>query len=78
MDVNVKFNSADAFEFTPELSCLDMCRVRLLHGWLIDPEDTVMFESFAKMSYNQLVDFIIASQSHGTEVSLPCLPTSFW
>uniref|UniRef100_A0A7S3E8W5 MINDY deubiquitinase domain-containing protein n=2 Tax=Rhodosorus marinus TaxID=101924 RepID=A0A7S3E8W5_9RHOD len=63
IDVNVRFNAPDAFEFTPELSCFDMCRVRLLHGWLVDPQDPYSFDSFAKLTYNQLVDLIITASS---------------
>lgn len=73
IDVNVRFNAPDAFEFTPELSCFDMCRVRLLHGWLVDPQDPYSFDSFAKLTYNQLVDLIITASSsdqYGRLVSL--------
>mmetsp|Transcript_17266 Transcript_17266/g.70111 ORF Transcript_17266/g.70111 Transcript_17266/m.70111 type:complete len:136 (+) Transcript_17266:556-963(+) len=40
-----------------------MCRVRLLHGWLVDPQDPYSFDSFAKLTYNQLVDLIITASS---------------
>eukprot|EP00188_Purpureofilum_apyrenoidigerum_P001692 Plantae.Rhodophyta-Purpureofilum_apyrenoidigerum.ctg19549.p1 GENE.Plantae.Rhodophyta-Purpureofilum_apyrenoidigerum.ctg19549~~Plantae.Rhodophyta-Purpureofilum_apyrenoidigerum.ctg19549.p1 ORF type:complete len:386 (+),score=69.90 Plantae.Rhodophyta-Purpureofilum_apyrenoidigerum.ctg19549:466-1623(+) len=59
IDVNTKFHAPDAFEFTPELSCFDLCHVRLLHGWLVDPEEKFAYDNFARMSYNQLVDHII-------------------
>mmetsp|Transcript_1633 Transcript_1633/g.4906 ORF Transcript_1633/g.4906 Transcript_1633/m.4906 type:complete len:384 (+) Transcript_1633:173-1324(+) len=63
IDVNTKFYSPDAFEFTPELSCFDLCHVRLLHGWLVDPDEKFATENFAKMSYNQLVDHVIVVKS---------------
>lgn len=34
-----KFNSADAFESTAALTAFDALGVRLLHGWLRDPQD---------------------------------------
>lgn len=41
LDVNVRFNGVDQVEFTPELAPFDVLHVRVLHGWVIDPEDAV-------------------------------------
>lgn len=38
VDVNVGFTSIDAFEFTQETVIFDLLDVRLLHGWLVDPQ----------------------------------------
>ena len=56
IDVNVKFDSVEGFEYTPELSLFDLAQVSLVHGWVIDPQDTVLFELVADLSYNQLVE----------------------
>ena len=38
VDVNVRFNSIRGFEFTQETVIFDLLDVRLLHGWLVNPE----------------------------------------
>ena len=38
IDVNVGFTSVRAFEFTQETVIFDLLDVRLLHGWLVDPQ----------------------------------------
>lgn len=40
LDVNVRFKSVRGFEFTEEMAAFDMSGITLLHGWLLDPEDT--------------------------------------
>lgn len=56
VDVNVKFNSVTGFEYTADLAMFDMAGVRLLHGWLIDPQDRVLAELVGDMTYNQIVE----------------------
>lgn len=56
VDVNVKFNSVRGFEYTADLAMFDMAGVRLLHGWLIDPQDKVLTELVGDMTYNQIVE----------------------
>ena len=38
LDVNVRFNQTDAFEFSEDLVIFDLLGIRLLHGWLVDPQ----------------------------------------
>lgn len=41
LDVNVKFTGGIRdFEPTPEMSIFDLFNLNLVHGWLIDPQDT--------------------------------------
>ena len=56
IDVNVRFNSVEGFEYTPELSLFDLAQVRLLHGWVVDPQDTFLSELIGDLTYNQLVE----------------------
>ena len=56
IDINVKFNSVDGFEYTPELSLFDLARVRVLHGWVVDPQDNILSDLVGDLSYNQLVE----------------------
>lgn len=59
LDVNVRFKSPESFEFTPELGVFDLAGVTLLHGWLLDPQDTVTSAVVSSKSYNQLVEKLV-------------------
>jgi len=63
IDVNVKFKSITAFEFTSECMLFDFCNARVVHGWLVDPQDEEMYKFVHTMSYNQLVEKQIQLQS---------------
>eukprot|EP01111_Echinosteliopsis_oligospora_P010256 TRINITY_DN315_c0_g2_i2.p1 TRINITY_DN315_c0_g2~~TRINITY_DN315_c0_g2_i2.p1 ORF type:complete len:423 (-),score=117.17 TRINITY_DN315_c0_g2_i2:17-1285(-) len=57
LDVNVKFRSITAFEYTKEMVIFDVCKIRLVHGWLPDPNaDLDLFNLLHNISYNQLVE----------------------
>jgi len=56
MDVNVQFKGISAFEFTSESMLFDFCNTRLVHGWLVDPQDKEMYDFIHNLSYNQLVE----------------------
>lgn len=62
IDVNVKFHSCDSFEYTVELSAFDAFRVRLLHGWIIDPSNALLASTIDGLSYNQLVDLLVTTE----------------
>ena len=38
VDVNPKFASIGAFEFTKDIAIFDLLDIRLVHGWLVDPQ----------------------------------------
>jgi hypothetical protein len=66
MDVNPKFTQGcTGYEYTSQLSAFDMLRVRLVHGWLMDPAtgDEQLMAAVDNKSYNQVVELII----HGKE-----------
>lgn len=63
LDVNVKFDSCRGFEFTQQLELFDIFSIGLYHGWVVDPQDVDSVAALQSMSYNQLVEMIIASQS---------------
>lgn len=71
IDVNVKFDRVDGFEYTPELSLFDLAQVRLLHGWVIDPQDSVLSNLVGDLTYNQLVEktMTLSSSNDTKEVS---------
>ena len=39
LDVNVGFTKIDAFEYSEDQVIFDLLNVRLVHGWLSDPQD---------------------------------------
>ena len=42
MDVNVRFTGIDAFEFTDEVAIFDLLGMPLVHGWLVDPQVSLL------------------------------------
>jgi len=58
LDVNVHFHAVDAFEATRELALFDLAAVRLVHGWLVDPQDKDTARVLGNKSYNELVTFV--------------------
>lgn len=58
------------FEFTPECIVFDLLAIGLYHGWLIDPQNTETVSAVGGLSYNQLVEKIIASKQDGAESQL--------
>lgn len=70
LDVNVKFTGVTDFEFTPECIVFDLLSIGLYHGWLIDPQNTEIASTVGGLSYNQLVEKIIASKQDGAESQL--------
>lgn len=65
LDVNVRFTGVSDFEYTPECSIFDLLGVPLYHGWLVDPQSPEAVRAVGKLSYNQLVEKIIACKHSG-------------
>jgi len=66
MDVNPKFTQGIAgYEYTAQITAFDMLRVKLVHGWLVDPQQREVYEAIGNDTYNSLVEKII----HGNESS---------
>ncbi|KAJ1638874.1 hypothetical protein T492DRAFT_1120692, partial [Pavlovales sp. CCMP2436] len=58
LDVNVRFSGCQEFEYTQEHIVFDLCRVRILHGWVVDKQDKeVCF--FLYNSYFSVVSRIV-------------------
>ncbi|CAE8593807.1 unnamed protein product, partial [Polarella glacialis] len=60
LDVNCKFSGPTDFEYTRELSVFDLLDIALYHGWIVSQQDTTAYELFGKLSYNQVVERLIA------------------
>ena len=62
LDLNVKFNRVNGYEFTDAVGIFDLLQVNLYHGWLVDPENPTHHHAVGELAYNQLVDMIIAGK----------------
>eukprot|EP00003_Mantamonas_plastica_P031003 TRINITY_DN787_c0_g1_i4.p1 TRINITY_DN787_c0_g1~~TRINITY_DN787_c0_g1_i4.p1 ORF type:complete len:691 (-),score=214.00 TRINITY_DN787_c0_g1_i4:459-2306(-) len=62
LDVNVRFNGCDQFEYTAECVVFDLLNIELLHGWCVEEGDTASEEAIGDKSYNQIVESIIKSR----------------
>ncbi|XP_038624192.1 ubiquitin carboxyl-terminal hydrolase MINDY-1 isoform X2 [Tachyglossus aculeatus] len=69
LDVNVRFTGVTDFEYTPECSVFDLLGIPLYHGWLVDPQSPEVASAVGKLSYNQLVEKIIACK-HSSDSAL--------
>jgi hypothetical protein len=70
MDVNPSFTSGiDGYEWTAQLSSFDLLRVKLVHGWLIDPDSqSEVYNAVGGECYNALVERIIQSRDDAAEL----------
>ncbi|CAF3479200.1 unnamed protein product [Rotaria socialis] len=61
LDVNLKFDGVDQFEYTRECIVFDLLNIQLFHGWVIDPQDTELrtIVTTDAASYNQLIEKVI-------------------
>lgn len=60
LDVNCKFAGPQEFEYTQELAVFDLLDINLFHGWVVSRQDTKAFGIFGHLSYNQIVEKLIA------------------
>ncbi|PXF46503.1 Ubiquitin carboxyl-terminal hydrolase MINDY-1 [Gracilariopsis chorda] len=74
MTINVRFTSPTAFEFTRELGVFDIFPLRLLHGWLVDPQDFRLAAALGNLTYNQVVDELVATAPDSTPLDDPSAP----
>ena len=68
--LNNSHSSITEFEFTPECVVFDLLSIGLYHGWLVDPQNADTSSAIGGVSYNQLVEKIIASKQDGAESKL--------
>lgn len=60
LDVNCRFSGPKEFEFTRELEVFDLLDIGLYHGWVVSMQDERAFNAFGHLSYNQVVERLIA------------------
>ena len=69
MDVNPKFtNGPTGMEFTTELTTFDLLNVKMVHGWLLDPQSNELMNLIGTKTYNELVEAVISGNEASTEL----------
>lgn len=64
LDLNVCFSSVTSFEFTEGISVFDALDIPLLHGWVLDPQDTITYSVVQRNnSYNHLMFKLVEYRS---------------
>ncbi|GFH56812.1 hypothetical protein CTEN210_13288 [Chaetoceros tenuissimus] len=70
MDVNPKFTGGvNAVEYNSGLSAFDLMGVELVHGWLVDVQDTLNANAIQGKSYNELVEMIIQGKDANVKIA---------
>lgn len=80
LDVNVKFTGVRVFEYTPECIVFDLLDIPLYHGWLVDPQVSILIHNLEKqvplkhlLSPHDVIMIISVSQIH----DMHCAVSSF-
>lgn len=72
LDLNVCFSSVNSFEFTEGISVFDALDIPLLHGWVLDPQDTITYSVVQRNhSYNHLMFKLVEYRSLQERISCP-------
>ncbi|CAF0994833.1 unnamed protein product [Didymodactylos carnosus] len=57
LNVNVRFNGIQKFEFTRECAIFDLLNIELMHGWLIDPvKERELYDLIGDKGYNEVIE----------------------
>jgi hypothetical protein len=70
LDVNLYFKNCDSFEFTMATTVLDVCQIKLYHGWVISTQDW-RYDLIANQigSYNAAADAVIRAAEAEIDIS---------
>jgi len=60
LDINCNFGGCQEFEYTRELAVFDLLDIGLFHGWVVSSQDKEAFQIFGHLTYNQVVELLIA------------------
>mmetsp|Transcript_21590 Transcript_21590/g.41190 ORF Transcript_21590/g.41190 Transcript_21590/m.41190 type:complete len:443 (-) Transcript_21590:63-1391(-) len=67
LNVNVRFNDVQGFEFLADSVVFDLLDIRLLHGWVVDPSDEETARILGRSSYNTIAERLVAAQAGTAE-----------
>lgn len=62
LDLNIKFNDVNSFEFTQELSVFDALEIPIYHAFIVDEQDE-KFSCVRNLSYNSALNKIVEYQT---------------
>ncbi|KAF2074305.1 hypothetical protein CYY_004399 [Polysphondylium violaceum] len=57
--VNILFNSIFGFDKTAPCQIFDYLHIKLVHGWIVDPEKKELFKAIGNQNYNDLTPKIV-------------------
>ncbi|KAL8210004.1 hypothetical protein R6Q57_006736 [Mikania cordata] len=63
INVDIKFNRINDFEFTRERAVFDLLGIPMYHGWIIDPQDSDTANVIGSKSYNTLMEELVTFHS---------------
>mmetsp|Transcript_8195 Transcript_8195/g.11912 ORF Transcript_8195/g.11912 Transcript_8195/m.11912 type:complete len:468 (+) Transcript_8195:140-1543(+) len=70
MDINPKLTEGpEGYEYTTQMSSFDLLRIRLVHGWLLDPSEQELYGAVKNCTYNQLLDLVLKGQEAGSKLT---------
>lgn len=78
LDVNFNFKEADNFEKTEQCKLFEFFGIRLVHGWLYDPEELELKTAIGDNTYNDLMNKLVAieeDQDRSSSQKTPQPPT---
>mmetsp|Transcript_22105 Transcript_22105/g.21813 ORF Transcript_22105/g.21813 Transcript_22105/m.21813 type:complete len:225 (+) Transcript_22105:72-746(+) len=76
IDVNVKFDDINSFEFTTEIEVFDLMKIQLVHAWVVE-KDSEIENAIGKMSYNQIQEVLVRCEELKNKESLDTEETEF-
>jgi len=62
LDINVIFSHPCRFEYTCEIAMFDLFDIRLIHGWIYDPQAKSTSVALGDMSYNEVVTLLATDE----------------
>ena len=61
-------NGPTGMEFTTELTTFDLLNVKMVHGWLLDPQSDELVSLIGNKTYNELVESVISGNEASAEL----------
>jgi len=74
LDVNFNFKECDNFEKTEQCKLLEQFLIRMLHGWLVDPNDLQTSGVIGDSTYNDLMNKLVALDEKVAPTQAPSAP----
>eukprot|EP00854_Cymbomonas_tetramitiformis_P023994 gene23994-29112_t len=64
LNVNIRFNDVEGFEYMSDSTVFDVLGIRLLHGWLLDANDEETLRVIGNSAYNQLAERLVEASEN--------------